>query len=78
MSKQSDLKISVKNSTETIDYLHVDTQGSDLKVLQGLGGYITKVNSSVIETAINKKRLFIQIIILLKKLKFFKKIKLKF
>ena len=56
----------------------MDTQGSDLKVLQGLGSYITKVNSGVIETAINKKRLFIQIIILLKEVKkFFKKNKIK-
>ena len=45
-----------KMGIDTIDYLHVDTQGNDLKVLQGLGRLISKVNLGVIETAINKKK----------------------
>ena len=35
----------------TIDFLHVDTQGSDLKVLEGLGKYIRIVKEGVIEAA---------------------------
>ena len=67
-----------KNNIETIDYLHVDTQGSDLKVLQGLGSYITKVNSGVIETAINKKKALYSNNHTLKEVKkFFKKNKIK-
>ncbi len=32
-----------------IDYLHCDTQGNDLKVLQSFGGYIGFLNSGKIE-----------------------------
>jgi FkbM family methyltransferase len=32
-----------------IDYMHCDTQGSDLKVLEGLGEYITMVENGNIE-----------------------------
>ena len=56
----------------------MDTQGSDLKVLQGLGSYITKVNSGVIETAINKKKALYSNNHTFKKVKkFFKKNKIK-
>ena len=34
---------------ETIDYLHVDTQGNDLKVLKSLGSEIHRVKSGVVE-----------------------------
>lgn len=34
---------------DRIDYLHIDTQGTDLKVLQGLGQYIKLVKSGQIE-----------------------------
>jgi len=39
-----------------IDYLHVDTQGSDLNVLKGLGDYLKIVNEGVIEAA-NKENI---------------------
>lgn len=34
-----------------IDYLHIDTQGSDLNVLKGLGSYINIVKEGVVEAA---------------------------
>ena len=34
-----------------IDFIHVDAQGMDLKVLQSLGGYIANVREGVIEAA---------------------------
>lgn len=34
-----------------IDYFHCDTQGSDLKVLQGMGDYIHLIQQGVIECA---------------------------
>jgi FkbM family methyltransferase len=40
-----------ENNIKIIDYLHIDTQGSDLKVLEGLGKYINIVISGVIEAA---------------------------
>lgn len=36
---------------DRIDFLHVDTQGSDLQVLKGLGHYISIVQSGVIEVS---------------------------
>lgn len=39
------------NNIEKIDYLHIDTQGSDLKVLQGLGKYIAIVKEGMMEAA---------------------------
>jgi FkbM family methyltransferase len=36
---------------EEIEYLHVDTQGSDLKVLIGLGEHLKKVRAGVVEAA---------------------------
>jgi FkbM family methyltransferase len=39
------------NNITQIDYLHIDTQGSDLKVLEGLGEYISIVKEGVMEAA---------------------------
>jgi FkbM family methyltransferase len=36
---------------EKIDYFHCDTQGSDLKVLQGMGDYISLIQEGVVECA---------------------------
>ena len=41
-------------SIQTIDYFHCDTQGSDLKVLQGMQEYIGMIKEGVVEAA-NKK-----------------------
>lgn len=38
-----------ENGIAKIDYLHIDTQGSDLKVLQGLGDQLQIVLSGVLE-----------------------------
>lgn len=38
-----------------IDYFHCDTQGTDLKVLIGLGEHIHKIKAGVIEVASNNK-----------------------
>jgi hypothetical protein len=38
-----------------IDYFHCDTQGSDLKVLEGMGPYINLIRSGKIECARNLK-----------------------
>jgi FkbM family methyltransferase len=48
------LKTFIKNHPEitAIDYLHVDTQGSDLNVLKGLGEYISIVRIGNIEAAL--------------------------
>jgi len=40
-----------ENNINTIEYLHVDTQGSDLNVLIGLGHYLHIVKQGVIEAA---------------------------
>jgi FkbM family methyltransferase len=37
------------NKINKIDYLHIDTQGSDLNVLNGLGNYIDMVNEGTME-----------------------------
>jgi len=37
------------NNIDHIDYLHIDTQGSDLKVLEGLGEKISIVRAGVME-----------------------------
>jgi len=44
-----------KKSIKFINYLHVDTQGNDLKVLKGLGPMIKKVQEGKIESAISDK-----------------------
>jgi FkbM family methyltransferase len=43
-----------ENKIKEIEYLHVDTQGSDLKVLFGMGKKISIVKKGIIEAA-NKK-----------------------
>lgn len=47
-----------KNNIDRIDYIHVDTQGSDLKVLIGLGDFIDIVQEGVIEAATKKDILY--------------------
>jgi FkbM family methyltransferase len=41
-----------------IDYLHIDTQGSDLKVLEGLGDYINIVMEGAMEAAAKEDILY--------------------
>jgi len=48
-------KFCKKKSIVSIDYLHVDTQGNDLKVLKGLGPLIKKVQEGKIESAVSNK-----------------------
>ena len=43
------------NKINIINYLHIDTQGSDLKVLKGLKKKIKIVQKGVLEAALNKK-----------------------
>ena len=38
-----------------INYLHIDTQGSDLNVLKGLKKYIKIVENGVVEAAVDKR-----------------------
>lgn len=40
-----------KTGIQHINYLHIDTQGSDLKVLKGLGVYLDIVDEGVMEAA---------------------------
>lgn len=42
-----------------INYLHIDTQGSDLKVLNGLGKYLSIVEAGVMEAAAKKDVLYV-------------------
>ena len=44
------------NKIDNISYLHIDTQGNDLKVLKGLGPMIANVKSGKMEAAISKKK----------------------
>jgi FkbM family methyltransferase len=39
------------NGIEEIEYIHIDTQGSDLKVLEGLGEKLSIVKAGVMEAA---------------------------
>lgn len=39
-----------------IDYLHIDTQGNDLKVLEGLGEYIQIVREGCVEVPVSHDR----------------------
>lgn len=43
---------------EEIDHLHVDTQGSDLKVLMGMGDRLSIVKRGVIEAAAKEDILY--------------------
>ncbi len=47
-----------ENKIPKIDYLHIDTQGSDLKVLEGLGTELHKVESGVMEAAAKPEILY--------------------
>lgn len=44
------------NKINNIQYLHIDTQGNDLKILKGLRNYISNVQEGVLEAAISKKK----------------------
>lgn len=44
-----------KPEIEKIDYFHCDTQGSDLKVLQGMGEYIHLIQEGVVECAADEE-----------------------
>ena len=46
------------NKITRINYLHIDTQGSDLKVLKGLKRSIRLVEQGVLEASISKKVLY--------------------
>ncbi len=48
-------KYCIDNKIHIINYLHVDTQGSDLKVLKGLKKKIKIVQKGVLEAALNSK-----------------------
>ena len=47
-----------EHSITKIDYLHIDTQGSDLKVLEGLGEYINIVMEGAMEAAAKEDILY--------------------
>ena len=46
------------NNISQIDYLHIDTQGSDLNVLKGLGSYINIVQKGGMEAAAKEDILY--------------------
>ena len=48
-------KYCIKNKIEKISYIHIDTQGNDLKVLKGLKKKIKIIEKGVLEAAVNKK-----------------------
>ncbi len=48
------------NKITRINYLHIDTQGSDLKVLKGLKRSIRLVEQGVLEASISKKKALYQ------------------
>lgn len=47
-----------ENGITKIDYLHIDTQGSDLKVLEGMGKYISIVEEGAMEAAAKEDILY--------------------
>lgn len=49
-----------QNRINSIDYLHIDTQGNDLKVLKSLKKKINIVKKGILEAAIDKKRALYQ------------------
>jgi len=51
-------KFVVDNDIEEITFLHIDTQGSDLNVLKGLGDRISIVKEGVMEAAIKQDVLY--------------------
>ena len=48
-------KYILDNNIKKINYLHIDTQGSDLNVLKGLKRHIGIVDGGVLEAAVDKK-----------------------
>lgn len=64
-SKQINVKVTrldtfvKENKIDKIDYLHVDTQGCDLKVIKGLGEYINIVHEGVVEAASLKREAYV-------------------
>ena len=48
-----------ENDIKKIDYFHCDTQGSDLKVLQGMGEYINLIDMGRVEAAIKPESLYV-------------------
>lgn len=48
-----------QHNITSIDYLHIDTQGSDLKVLQGLAKLISIVKAGVMEAASREEILYL-------------------
>ena len=49
-------KFCIENEIESINFLHIDTQGNDLNVLKGLGKFIHKVQKGILEAAVDKKK----------------------
>ena len=49
-------KFIIDNKINSIDYLHIDTQGNDLRVLQGIGSKIKLLGMGVMEAAINEEK----------------------
>jgi len=47
-----------ENAISCIDYLHIDTQGSDLNVLKGMGLYLNIVKQGVMEAGAKKDILY--------------------
>lgn len=45
-----------EHGIQSIDYLHVDAQGADLRVMKGLGAYLHIVKNGVLEAPINEKK----------------------
>ena len=48
-----------ENNINSIEFLHVDTQGCDLKVLNGLGKYLNIVKQGQVEAAIRPESLYV-------------------
>ncbi len=59
------------NKINIINYLHIDTQGSDLKVLKGLKKKIKNVQEGVLEAALNSKNSLYKKNHTIKEVKFF-------
>ena len=53
-------KYCLDNDIRIINYLHIDTQGSDLKVLKGLKSKMHILQKGVLEAAVNKKKILYQ------------------
>ena len=48
-----------ENNIKKIDYFHCDTQGSDLRVLKGMGDYIHLIEYGQVEAAIKPESLYV-------------------